>query len=85
VSWTKVDNANEGRASGDGCVTGREVVSHNDAPVLSRARENVLVRQSGKPLIDDRPNVTTALLETRNHAGPMFSSVRRGNANGFTP
>ena len=65
MSWTKVDNANEGGASGDRCVAEREVVGHNDSALLNGQRNHVLVRRSGEPLIDDRPNVAAAFLETR--------------------
>jgi len=53
--------------------------------VLNRARKDVLVGRAGQPLVDHLPNAAAALSETRNDVRPMFSSVKKGNANGFTP
>jgi hypothetical protein len=61
-----------------------DIVGDNHTAVLHGGVENPFVRRTDETFIRHGPDVAAALGPATTSA-PMFSSVRRGKANGFTP
>jgi len=83
VSRTQIDDPDKRPSGADGGTTEGNVMSDDDATLVSCAIENIDIRPANQLFVPSRAQITPRARRPSTTSGAMFSSDRRGKPSGF--